>query len=88
MIAQRNYNYFFTAKCDCCKRVRKVKSKIEIIDDEQGLCGELTLCPTCLKAFNMQQNNDDTATAEVQDFDEESMDIEDFRKLGYEVQVL
>lgn len=88
MIAQRNYNYFYTAKCDCCKRVRKVKSKIEIIDEEQGLCGELTLCPTCLKAFNMQKSDDGAAAAEVQDFDEESMDIEDFKKLGYEVQLL
>lgn len=86
MIAQRNYNYFYTAKCDCCKRVRKVKSKIEIIDDEQGLCGELTLCPTCLKAFNMQKTSNDGA--EIEDFDEENMDVEDFKKLGYEVQLL
>lgn len=88
MIAQRNYNYFYTAKCDCCKRVRKVKSKIEIIDEEQGLCGELTLCPTCLKAFNVQKQADNSETADLQEYDEENMDIEDFKKLGYEVELL
>lgn len=88
MIAQRNYNYFYTAKCDCCKRVRKVKSKIEIIDEENGLCGELTLCPTCLKAFNAQQKETNNADTVVQEYDEENMDIEDFKKLGYEVELL
>lgn len=82
MLATRNYAYYYSAKCDCCKRVRKVKTKIDVIDVEKGLLGELTLCPTCLNALNnMEQEikNDDAV------YDEDSMDIEDLEKLGYTV---
>lgn len=95
MIAQRNFAYFFTAKCDCCKRVRKVKTKVEVIDDNGALLGEMSICPKCLKNLNFgskQQAAEEIAANEAVDefeiYDEEDMDVDDYKKLGYEVQML
>lgn len=96
MIAQRNFAYFFTAKCDCCKRVRKVKNKVEVIDENGALLGEMSICPKCLKNLNFgsskQPAAEEIATSSVDDdfsiYDEEEMDVEDYKKLGYEVQML
>lgn len=97
MIAQRNFAYFYTAKCDCCKRVRKLKTKVEVIDENGALLGEMSICPKCLKNLNFgsgQKSPDaeEIATSSVEDnfsiYDEEEMDVEDYKKLGYEVQML
>ena len=97
MIAQRNFAYFFTAKCDCCKRVRKIKTKIEVIDENNALLGEMSICPKCLKNLNFGSGQkspaaEEIATSSVEDdfqiYDEEDMDVDDYRKLGYEVQML
>ena len=97
MIAQRNFAYFYTAKCDCCKRVRKLKTKIEVIDENGALLGEMSICPKCLKNLNFDGNSQAQAAEEIiskeaeEDFvvyDEEEMDVEDYKKLGYEVQML
>lgn len=96
MINQRNYAYFSTQKCDCCKRVRKIKSKMEVMDEEGGLLGEVALCPTCLKAFKGQSINkalsDDNVTQDQQitgviaEYDDEDMDIDDYKAMGYQVE--
>ena len=96
MINQRNYAYFSTQKCDCCKRVRKIKSKLEVMDEEGGLLGEVALCPTCLKAFKGQAINkassDDNAiqgqqiTGVIAEYDDDDMDIDDFKAMGYQVE--
>lgn len=95
MIAQRNFAYFFTAKCDCCKRVRKIKTKVEVIDENGALLGEMSICPKCLKNLNFGGNNkaaaDNTVSSEADEFevyDEEDMEAEDYKRLGYEVQML
>ena len=92
MIAQRNYANFFSAKCDCCKRVRKVRTKIEVLEDNGALLGELTICPKCLKSLNFDKKQDSESQAMSEDnfeiFDEDEMDIDDFKKLGYEVQMI
>lgn len=97
MIAQRNFAYFYTAKCDCCKRVRKLKTKIEVIDENGALLGEMSICPKCLKNLNFggkgqPQAAEDIATEEVTDdfaiYEEDEMAIEDYKKLGYEVEML
>lgn len=96
MIAQRNFAYFFTAKCDCCKRVRKIKTKIEVIDENNALLGEMSICPKCLKNLNFGSSGKNPAAEEIaacseEDFtvyDEEEMDVEDYKKLGYKVQML
>lgn len=96
MIAQRNFAYFYTAKCDCCKRVRKLKTKVEVIDDNGALLGEMSICPKCLKNLNFgggaqEPAAEEIATSSEDDFsiyDEEEMDVDDYKKLGYEVQML
>lgn len=97
MIAQRNFAYFFTAKCDCCKRVRKIKTKIEVIDETNALLGEMSICPKCLKNLNFGGSSlkpaaEELASSSVDDdyqiYDEEDMDVDDYKKLGYEVQML
>lgn len=97
MIAQRNFAYFFTAKCDCCKRVRKIKTKIEVIDENNALLGEMSICPKCLKNLNFGDSSqaqaaEELAASSVEDdyqiYDEEEMDVDDYKKLGYEVQML
>lgn len=92
MIAQRNFAYFYTAKCDCCKRVRKLKTKIEVIDENGALLGEMSICPKCLKSLNFDKKQDNESQAISEDnfeiFDEDEMDIDDFEKLGYKVQML
>lgn len=95
MIAQRNFAHFYTAKCDCCKRVRKIKTKIEVIDENNALLGEMSICPTCLKNLNFGSSNnaaeENTVNNVAEDFeiyDEEDMEAEDYKKLGYEVQML
>lgn len=96
MIAQRNFAYFYTAKCDCCKRVRKLKTKVEVIDENGALLGEMSICPKCLKNLNFGGSNqpaaEEIATSSVEDdyqiYDEEDMDVDDYKKLGYEVQML
>lgn len=98
MINQRNYAYFSPQKCDCCKRVRKIKTKIEVMDESGGLIGEITLCPTCLKAFKgevagEQQKLSDHQVSDVipqtiEEYDEDDMTMEDYSKLGYNVQSL
>lgn len=95
MIAQRNFAYFFTAKCDCCKRVRKIKTKIEVIDENNALLGEMSICPKCLKNLNFgsgkQPPAEELAASSEEDFaiyDDEDMDVEDYKKLGYEVTML
>lgn len=91
MIAQRNYANFFTSKCDCCKRVRKVKTKLEVVDEDGTLYGELTICPKCLQAFNVNKsanekiNGDSLEIDNYEIYDDEEMDVDDFKKLGYEV---
>ena len=96
MINQRNYAYFSTQKCDCCKRVRKIKSKMEVMDEEGGLLGEVALCPTCLKAFKGQAvnkiNSDDTVkqsevnTESIIEYDDEDLAIDDYKAMGYQVE--
>lgn len=96
MINQRNYAYFSTQKCDCCKRVRKIKTKMEVMDEEGGLLGEVALCPTCLKAFKGQSINkalsDDNVTQGQQitgviaEYDDEDMGIDDYKAMGYEIE--
>lgn len=96
MINQRNYAYFSTQKCDCCKRVRKIKSKMEVMDEEGGLLGEVALCPTCLKAFKGQAINKATSTdtdtqSEVStesiiEYDDEELAIDDYKAMGYQVE--
>ena len=96
MINQRNYAYFSTQKCDCCKRVRKIKSKMEVMDEEGGLLGEVALCPTCLKAFKGQSidkgklsETDPPAginTEGIIEYDDEDLAIDDFKAMGYEVE--
>lgn len=95
MIAQRNFAYFFTAKCDCCKRVRKIKTKVEVIDENNALLGEMSICPMCLKNLNFgsgkQPAAEEIATSSEENFavyDEEEMDVEDYKRLGYEVTLL
>ena len=96
MIAQRNFAYFFTAKCDCCKRVRKLKTKIEVIEENGALLGEMSICPKCLKNLNFGGGAqvpaaEEIATSSEEDYtiyDEEDMDVDDYKKLGYEVQML
>lgn len=95
MIAQRNFAYFYTAKCDCCKRVRKLKTKIEVIDENNALLGEMSICPKCLKNLNFgskKEAAEELASSSVEDdyqiYDEEDMEIDDYKKLGYEVQML
>lgn len=96
MINQRNYAYFSTQKCDCCKRVRKIKSKMEVMDEEGGLLGEVALCPTCLKAFKGQAIDKATSvdntlqgdqiTGIIAEYDDEDMGIDDYKAMGYEVE--
>lgn len=96
MINQRNYAYFSPQKCDCCKRVRKIKTKIEVMDESGGLVGEITLCPTCLKAFKGEANVNqipgparqisDVIPQSMNEYDDEDLEIEDYQKLGYNVQ--
>lgn len=97
MIAQRNFAYFYTAKCDCCKRVRKLKTKVEVIDENGALLGEMSICPKCLKNLNFGSGQksptaEEIATSSVEEdyqiYDEEDMDVDDYKKLGYEVQML
>lgn len=96
MIAQRNFAYFFTAKCDCCKRVRKIKTKVEVIDENNALLGEMSICPKCLRNLNFgggkQPAAEEIATSSVEDdftiFDEEEMNAEDYERLGYKVEML
>ena len=97
MIAQRNFAYFFTAKCDCCKRVRKLKTKIEVIDENGALLGEMSLCPKCLSNLNFggekEKNaaegiNNDIEEDDFAIYDEDDMNADDYKKLGYEVQML
>ena len=96
MINQRNYAYFSTQKCDCCKRVRKIKSKMEVMDEEGGLLGEVALCLTCLKAFKGQAINKaasvdntlqgDQITGIIAEYDDEDMGIDDYKAMGYQVE--
>lgn len=96
MINQRNYAYFSTQKCDCCKRVRKIKSKMEVMDEEGGLLGEVALCPTCLKAFKGQSinkaNSSDTgvqseiSAESIMEYDDEDLAIDDYKAMGYQVE--
>ena len=96
MINQRNYAYFSTQKCDCCKRVRKIKSKMEVMDEEGGLLGEVALCPTCLKAFKGQAINKAAAgdknlqseeiASDIIEYDDEELGINDYKAMGYEVE--
>lgn len=96
MINQRNYAYFSTQKCDCCKRVRKIKTKMEIMDEAGGLLGEVALCPTCLKAFKGQAINkaesSDTeeqsvvSTESIIEYDDEDLAIDDYKAMGYQVE--
>lgn len=98
MINQRNYAYFSPQKCDCCKRVRKIKTKIEVMDESGGLVGEVTLCPTCLKAFKGESSIEpqpsaghqisDVIQTNIVEYDDDDMSIEDYSKLGYNVQSL
>ena len=95
MIAQRNFAYFFTAKCDCCKRVRKIKTKVEVIDENGALLGEMSICPKCLKNLSFGSNKKaagDNAVNSSEDdyeiFDDEEMEADDYKRLGYEVQML
>lgn len=97
MIAQRNFAYFYTAKCDCCKRVRKLKTKIEVIDENGALLGEMSICPKCLSNLNLGGKEKVKAAEEITDeiveddftiYDEEDMNADDYKKLGYEVQML
>lgn len=97
MIAQRNFAYFFTAKCDCCKRVRKLKTKIEVIDENGALLGEMSICPKCLSNLNFggekEKNaaegiNNDIEEDDFAIYDEDDMNADDYKKLGYEVQML
>lgn len=88
MIVQRNYANFYSGKCDCCKRVRKVRTKLEIVDENGALYGEMTICPNCLKQFNLQEKNNIAGLEEIEVLEDEEMDIEDFTKLGYEVKQL
>lgn len=96
MIAQRNFAYFYTAKCDCCKRVRKLKTKVEVIDENGALLGEMSICPKCLKNLNFgggkQPAAEELAASSVEEdfqiYDEEDMDVDDYKRLGYEVQML
>ena len=97
MIAQRNFAYFYTAKCDCCKRVRKLKTKIEVIDENGALLGEMSICPKCLSNLNFNSNakakEAEEIATDVEDddftiFDEDEMGADDYKKLGYEVQML
>lgn len=96
MIAQRNFAYFFTAKCDCCKRVRKLKTKIEVIEENGALLGEMSICPKCLKNLNFgggvqEPAAEEIATSSEEDYtiyDEEDMDVDDYKKLGYKVHML
>lgn len=98
MINVRNYAFFSPQKCDCCKRVRKVKTKLEIMDESGGLVGEVTLCPTCLKAFKSQKkddletiNNQDInggLNLSIEEYEDEDLGIEDYSKLGYQVEQL
>lgn len=98
MINQRNYAYFSPQKCDCCKRVRKIKTKIEVMDESGGLIGEITLCPTCLKAFKSEVASEqqkisghqisDVIPQNIEEYDEDDMTMEDYSKLGYNVQSL
>lgn len=98
MISQRNYAYFSAQKCDCCKRVRKIKTKIEVMDESGGLIGEITLCPTCLKAFKGEVASEqqkisghqisDVIPQNIEEYDEDDMTMEDYSKLGYNVQSL
>lgn len=96
MINQRNYAYFSTQKCDCCKRVRKIKSKMEVMDEEGGLLGEVALCPTCLKAFKGQAINKAAAgdknlqseeiASDIIEYDDEELGINDYKAMGYQVE--
>lgn len=96
MINQRNYAYFSTQKCDCCKRVRKIKSKMEVMDEEGGLLGEVALCPTCLKAFKGQTINKAAAgdknlqseeiASDIIEYDDEELGINDYKAMGYQVE--
>lgn len=99
MINQRNYAYFSSQKCDCCKRVRQIKTKIEVLDDEGGLLGEMSLCPQCLRAFKgkalvpgpkVDQAAVDVAevTEDLQVYDDEDLELDDYKKMGYNVQSL
>lgn len=101
MINIRNYAFFSPQKCDCCKRVRKIKTKLEVMDESGGLVGEVTLCPTCLKAFKSQKREDqeldvkqDNFTNQdiseglelsIDEYEDEDLGIEDYSKLGYQV---
>lgn len=96
MINQRNYAYFSTQKCDCCKRVRKIKSKMEVMDEEGGLLGEVALCPTCLKAFKGQSINkavpdgnnleSEEIASDIVEYDDEELGINDYKAMGYQVE--
>ena len=98
MINQRNYAYFSPQKCDCCKRVRQIKTKIEVLDEEGGLVGEMALCPTCLKAFKGEVSGNqipgptrqisDVIPQSMTEYDDDDLDLEDYSKLGYDVQKL
>ena len=88
MINQRNYAYFSTQKCDCCK--------MEVMDEEGGLLGEVALCPTCLKAFKGQTINKAAAgdknlqseeiASDIIEYDDEELGINDYKAMGYQVE--
>lgn len=104
MINIRNYAFFSPQKCDCCKRVRKIKTKLEVMDEDGGLVGEVTLCPTCLKAFKSQKKEEREINAKqvniadqeitnglelsIDEYEDEDLGIEDYSKLGYQVEKL
>lgn len=74
------------------------------MDESGGLVGEVTLCPTCLKAFKSQKTNDlETINSldknadqdingglnlSIEEYEDEDLGIEDYSKLGYQVEQL
>lgn len=74
------------------------------MDESGGLVGEVTLCPTCLKAFKSQKKDDLEINASqdknagleipggldlsIDEYDDEDLGIEDYSKLGYQVEKL
>ena len=74
------------------------------MDESGGLVGEVTLCPTCLKAFKSQSNEGQEINAgqnnvsaqeiagclalSIDEYEDEDLDVEDYSKLGYQVEKL
>ena len=68
------------------------------MDESGGLIGEITLCPTCLKAFKGEVTSEqqklsghqisDVIPQNIEEYDEDDMTMEDYSKLGYNVQSL